>query len=174
MGTTEGDKVLSPYLLRIMDQESVKSTVGEFTRELLEPMEDYFLVEVRATPSREVTVFIDADQGASIDRLAALNRSLYKKVEASGLFGGEGDFSLEVSSPGLEEPLKLLRQYRKNTGRQVEVLQTDGIKQAGVLKAVGESGIVLEVPRGKPKEKLSETVDISFNQIKYTKVRVVF
>ena len=46
----------------------------------------------------------------SIDRLIRYNRKLYRVVEESSLFPG-GDFSLEVSFPGLDEPLKLLRQY---------------------------------------------------------------
>ncbi|MEI9935533.1 MAG: hypothetical protein WDM71_11945 [Ferruginibacter sp.] len=43
----------------------------------------------------------------------------------------DGIFSLEVSSPGIEEPLKILRQYKKNIGRKIEVLLQDETKSEG-------------------------------------------
>lgn len=166
--------MLSPYLLQFMEQDKVIKAIEQHTEDLLKPLADYFLVEVRLIPSNQVMVFIDADHGASIDRLAAVNRSLYKKIEGDGLFGEGGNFSLEVSSPGLDEPLKLYRQYCKNIGREVEVLLTNGIKHTGQLKQAGEETISLEVVHGKKKEKHLQIIDIPFNQIKFTKVRVVF
>lgn len=170
----EGDKVMSPYLFRFMDQEKVIKAVEQFTEDLLAPLQDYFLVDIKVASSHQISVFIDADQGASIDTLATINRSLYKKIEEAALFGEGGNFSLEVSSPGLDEPLKLHRQYVKNIGRQVEVLLNSGIKETGKLKEVAGEGIVLEIVKGTKKQKLSQIVDIPFNQIKFTKVRVVF
>ncbi len=64
------------------------------------------------------------------------NRALYKQIEAEGIFP-DGDFSLEVSSPGLDEPLKLKRQYQKNIGRNVEVTLQDGSKKEGKLLSIG-------------------------------------
>ncbi len=59
-----------------------------------------------------------------------------KQIEEMAMFPA-GDFSLEVSSPGLDEPLKMLRQYRKNIGRQVELTLQDGSKKEGKLLIVG-------------------------------------
>src|SRR5262245_24712260 len=72
-----------------------------------------FLVEVRIKPTNNVKVFVDADTGVNIEKLVQYNRKLHKDIEESGFFI-DGDFSLEVSSPGLDEPLKLHRQYLKN------------------------------------------------------------
>jgi len=91
---------------------------------------DLFLVELRIKPTNNIKVFIDGDQGVSIDKLVHFNRVFYKQLEESGFFPND-DFSLEVSSPGLDEPLKLLRQYRKNIGRNVEVIEKEGIKIEG-------------------------------------------
>ena len=77
-----------------------------------------------------------------------VNRKLYKKLEEAAFFP-DGDFSLEVSSAGLDEPLKLLRQYKKNIGRLVEVQFQDGTQKEGQLMEVNEEGIVLEVATGK-------------------------
>jgi ribosome maturation factor RimP len=94
-------------------------------------------------------------------------------LESSDLFPPD-DFSLEVSSPGLDEPLKLMRQYYKNTGRKVEVLLKDGVKTEGVLKEVTESGIIIEETRGKNKKKEVIEHNLPFDQIKSTKIQIVF
>ena len=94
---------------------------------LLEPLieGDVFLVEIKIKPTNNIKLFLDADSGMSIEKCIHVNRALYKKIEESGLFPN-GDFSLEVSSPGVDEPLKLHRQYIKNIGRSVEATLTDG------------------------------------------------
>src|SRR6202012_5648956 len=114
-----------------MDNGTIK-VVESFIQALLESEQGYFLVDIRIKPTNNVKVFIDGDQGISIEKCVQFNRALYKKIEESGMFP-EGDFSLEVSSPGLDEPLKLLRQYRKNIGTQVELVLQDGEKKEGRL-----------------------------------------
>jgi ribosome maturation factor RimP len=102
-----------------------------------------------------------------------VNRKMYKQIEELGLYP-DGDFSLEVSSPGLDEPLKLHRQYLKNLGRTVEVVRADGTKTEGVLKDVGEASVVVEEVRGKSKKKETVSHMIPFEQIKTTKIQVTF
>jgi len=132
-----------------------------------------FLVEIKVKPTNNFKVFLDADQGLTIERCVKLNRKLYKQIEEGGYFP-EGDFSLEVSSPGLDEPLKMHRQYVKNKGRKIEVITTEGGVIGGVLKEVGETEIVVTEEKGKNKKK--ELVDhtIAFDHIKTTKIQVVF
>jgi len=130
-----------------------------------------FLVEVKIRPGNNVKVFIDADQGVRIDELAQYNRSLYKKIEESNLFPN-GDFSLEVSSPGLDEPFKLHRQYLKNIGRNVEVIRKDGIKTEGKLLNATETEIIVEEERGNKKNKELLQHSISLENIKSTKVQI--
>ncbi len=113
---------------------------------------EYFLVEVKIRPTSNIKVFLDGDAGISIEKCVQYNRALYKKIEEAELFPG-GDFSLEVSSPGLDEPLKLFRQYRKNLGRPVEVVLLDGTRREGVLREVSQDGIIVEETRGKNKKK---------------------
>ena len=155
-----------------MVNETVKTIEG-LVQNILEGEPGYFLVDVRIKPTNNVKVFIDGDQGISIEKCVQVNRALYKKFEETGFFPN-GDFSLEVSSPGLDEPLKLHRQYRKNVGRQVELVFLDGSRVEGRLLEVGEDGIIVEETKGRNKKKEVTNHTFLFDNIKSTKIQVVF
>lgn len=140
---------------------------------LIEGEPEIFLVEIRIKPTNNVKVFLDSDNGMSLDKLIQYNRKLYKDLEENSFFPG-GDFSLEVSSPGLDEPLKLRRQYLKNIGRGVEVTRIDGEKNEGKLLQVGETEIVVEEEKGKGKKKELVQHTIPFDNIKSTKIQIKF
>ena len=140
---------------------------------LIQDEPDVFLVDIRIKPTNNVKVFVDADKGMNIEKLVQYNRRLYKELEESGFFPG-GDFSLEISSPGLDEPLKLYRQYLKNIGRYVEVIKKDGTRVEGKLVSATENEIMLEEERGKNKKKELVLHTILFNDIKTTKIQIKF
>ncbi len=142
-------------------------------RGLIEAEPEVFLVEIRIKPTNNVKVFLDADNGISIDRLIQYNRKLYRDLEENSFFPG-GDFSLEVSSPGLDEPLKLFRQYQKNIGRYLEVLQKDDKKLEGKLIATTETDITIEEEKGKGKKKEIVQHTIPLEQVKAAHVQVKF
>ena len=102
-----------------------------------------FPVEIKISPANDIKVFLDADDGITIEKCTSVNKALYKYIEESGLFP-DGNFSLEVSSPGVDEPLKLHRQYKKNIGRKVEVVMNDGTKIEGKLLSVNDDEIIIE------------------------------
>lgn len=132
-----------------------------------------FLVEIKIKPTNNIKIFLDSDNGISIDKLVQFNRALYKDLEENNMYP-DGNFSLEVSSPGLDEPLKLVRQYRKNMGRFVEVLLNDGVKMEGKLLAVNEDSIIIEEEKGKNKKKELVEHTILFDNIKSTKIQIKF
>jgi ribosome maturation factor RimP len=156
-----------------MSSESQIQALEQKVETLINPEPGFFLVEVRIAPTNNVKVFVDADQGISIDKLVQLNRKLYRDIEENNFFGN-ADFSLEVSSPGLDEPLKIHRQYLKNIGREVEVLLDEGVKKEGKLLTVTEQEIILEEEKGKNKKKEIVQHIIPFNQIKTTKIQIKF
>lgn len=156
-----------------MTIENLISTVSNMLEDILSPHPDMFLVEIKVKPTNNIKVFIDADSGISIEKCINVNRTLYKKMEESGMFPN-GDFSLEVSSPGLDEPLKLFRQYKKNIGRQVEVITKDGQRKEGKMTEVTEEGIVVEEIKGKNKKKEVINHTFLFDHIKTTKIQAVF
>lgn len=156
-----------------MQAEDQIRIIGEKVNSLLANHPSHFLVEVRIKPTNNVKVFIDADEGVILSELIEYNRKLYKQLEESSMFP-DGDFSLEVSSPGLDEPLKLFRQYKKNIGRFVDITLKDSAKKEGKLIDATEDGVVIETETGKGKKKETKQESILFDQIKNTKIQVKF
>jgi ribosome maturation factor RimP len=140
---------------------------------LLSETEDIFLVSVRIKPTNNIKVYLDADAGLSIDKCVKINRAMYRTIEEEGWYP-DGNFSLEVSSPGIDEPLKLIRQYKKNIGRSVEVTMADDTKLQGKLVDVVENSISIEYTEGKNKKAVLITKEIPFSSIKQTIVLISF
>ena len=146
------------------------------------PTGDLFLIEV-VVDSRDpvrIQVVVDSDHTLNIARCAEISRQLSSLIDAEQLITDA--YNLEVSSPGLDQPLKLKRQYSKNVGRRIKVLVEGEEEKQGELLKVGENSILVneEVtsnPNGKPKSNRKigyrETL-IPFDQIRQTKVLVSF
>ena len=147
--------------------------IKEKVQALIGPDTDVFLVEIKIKPTNNIKVYLDGDQGLSIERLVQYNRKLYKQLEEEAMYP-DGDFSLEVSSPGVDEPLKLHRQYVKNCGRFVEVILNDGTKKEGKLVAVNEEAITVEEQKGKGKKMELVTHTLAISDIKTTKIQIKF
>ena len=135
--------------------------------------DDMFIVDITVGAANQILVSVDSDAGISVGECVQISRhvegSLDREVE---------DFSLEVSSPGLSTPLKVLRQYLKNIGREVEVVTNTGEKQKGVLKSADSDGFVLSfVVKGKVngiKVEESKSLTYNFDQIKTVKIIISF
>ena len=156
-----------------MQKEALLDALEQKINTLLEGNSSHFLVEVRIKPTNNIKVFIDADEGIQLSTLIDYNRKLYKILEESGLFPLD-DFSLEVSSPGLDEPLKKRRQYKKNVGRYVHISKNDGGVLEGKLLEADEDGIIVEWESGKGKKKETKTETVLFTDIKTTKIQIKF
>ena len=154
-----------------MTQETQIQAVEKLLLPLLQ--DDIFLVEIKIKPINNIKIYLDADSGLGIEKCIRINRALYKIMEEMGMYPN-GDYSLEVSSPGVEEPLKLLRQYHKNTGRTVEVIKKDNTRQEGKLTEVNEASVTIEYVEGKGKKAETKTVSIPFDDIKQARVLVKF
>jgi ribosome maturation factor RimP len=141
--------------------------------QILEVEPTYFLVSVRIKPTNNIKVFMDGDEGISIEKCVKFNRQLYKLIEENGWYP-EGEFSLELSSPGLGEPLLLYRQYHRNLGRFLELVFNDGTTKEGKLIAVTEADILIETIEGKGKKMVTQQLLIPFNNIKTTTVQIKF
>jgi ribosome maturation factor RimP len=146
----------------------------EKIRSLLEPIlggTDMFVVNIKIKPINNIKIFIDADNGLPISKSAEVNRKLYKLIEAEQMFS-DGDFSLEVSSPGVDEPLVSDRQYIKNIGRTILVTPVEGDEVMGVLKDVKDDVLMVDVKQGKKKEIVQ--VEIPKSTIKKIVVQIIF
>ena len=134
-----------------------------------------FLVDVIVKGHKgpqKVLVVIDSDNGVTIDECAELSRELSKAFDDNGLF--THSYMLEVSTPGLDQPLRLQRQYHKNVGRGVKIVKKEHQILEGKLVEVTEDLIKLEqeVQQGKVKEKVM--VEVPFSEIDKTFVLISF
>jgi ribosome maturation factor RimP len=156
-----------------MTTETSIQAIEVLIEELLKETEDIFLVSVRIKPTNNIKIFLDADSGLSIEKCIKINRSLYKIIEEKQWYP-DGNFSLEVSSPGIEEPLKMLRQYKKNIGRKVEVALLDDTRKEGKLIEANDLAIKIEQTEGKGKKLTVKEIEVPFSEIKQVKVLIVF
>jgi ribosome maturation factor RimP len=130
---------------------------------------DKFVVEVRVKSGNHITVLLDSDTSINIDDCIAVNRHI------ESVFDRETeDYDLVVSSAGIDQPYKMLRQYVKNIGREVEVTLTDKTIFAGKLMAADETGITVYRKTRVKKVETEESRQIPFNEIKHTKEIISF
>lgn len=97
-----------------------------------------FVVDITVSPSNEIEVVIDSDGSVDIDDCAALSRTIEEQLDREA-----EDFELTVTSAGVGQPLKLLRQYRKLIGRPVEAVLRNGVKIIAELRDADENSITL-------------------------------
>lgn len=150
--------------------------IAQMMQQVLEGT-DCFLVSHKVTPTNNYKFYLDADSGFNLEKSIRINRQMRKRIEEAGLYP-EGDYSLEVSSPGIGAPLKLIRQYRNNIGRLLEVTLNDEEKTVheARLTAVEEDQITLEktIKTKKSSPAQIETLVIPFSQIKEAAVCIEF
>lgn len=145
-----------------------KAKVAEIANEKL--TEDQFLVDVTVSPNNEIHVMVDSDSGISINQIVEISRYVESKLDRES-----EDFELSVYSAGLTEPFRLVRQYKKNQGKEIEVLLSSGVKLNGVLVGVSDQEIELEVttrekPEGsKKKELVTRVHHLGYSEIKEAK-----
>jgi ribosome maturation factor RimP len=143
----------------------LRSTIEEYLKN-----SDKYLVEATLQPDDKIVVEIDSDRFVSIDDCIALTKYIESQFDRN-----IEDYELEVGSTGIAQPFKMLRQYKKNIGNEVEILLKERKKYTGILKDAGEDKIVLTIekqvkPEGS-KRKIAQKEDLTFtyNEIKYTK-----
>ncbi len=132
----------------------------------------HFLVEVEVSKHKpwKFTVVVDGDQGITIDDCAALSRALNDLLETQIT----DPYTLEVSTPGLDHPLKLKRQYQKNIGRGLKVMRKDKTIVSGELKESEGEKIVIEAASGQGKKAEVKRIEIPYNEIEKAFVTVSF
>lgn len=130
---------------------------------------DCYLVDLKIRKGQLVQVFVDRDPHITIEDCAWISRNLQQALDKEFPFSEQ--HTLEVSSPGMSEPLKVLRQYRKCVGREVEVLLLSGFKKRGTLLFADEEKIILEeIINGKQKDMAPVQTELPFLNIKSTNV----
>ena len=144
--------------------------IKELTEELFAGTE-FFLVEVQLRTGNRITIFIDGDNHVSIDECRRLSQFLEERLDRE-----KEDFDLTVSSAGLDRPFSLPRQFRKKTGREIDLTTKAGINMTGTIQSADETGFELLPPQPKKLKAGQEIlpVRLSFEEIKTAKEIISF
>ena len=151
-----------------------KEIIQTLTEEWLQGNE-YFLVDINFAADDRIVIEIDHADGVWIEDCAELSRFLQERL------GEElGEYELEVGSAGLGQPFKVAQQYINHIGDTLEVLQADGKKVQGVLKAVDAPSFTITVQEKQKQEgkKRPVLVDVDktyqMDEVKYAKYLLAF
>ncbi|MGF1563799.1 MAG: ribosome assembly cofactor RimP [Flavobacteriales bacterium] len=134
-----------------------------------------FFVEIDVSGANDIRVLVDNDNGVSIGDCVKVSRHLESSFDRD-----TEDFSLNVSSPGADQPLRFARQYMKNVGRDLVVKLADGRKLTGALTAANDAQIELKVREKrriegrKSKEWVEEVFALPYEEINEAKVVISF
>ena len=154
----------------MIDKNIVKNLVEQWLEG-----KDYFLVGIEINSDNKIVVEIDHADGVWIEDCVELSRFIEDHLDRE-----QEDYELEVGSAGLGQPFKVEQQYKNHIGDEVEVLQQDGVKLKGILKAVDGRHFTVTTSEkvkveGKKRPQLQE-VDRAFTMdgVKYCKYLISF
>ncbi|MBI9062710.1 MAG: ribosome assembly cofactor RimP [Marinilabiliaceae bacterium] len=137
--------------------------------------DDMFVVEISVHPGNKIVVVIDSDNGVPISYCIEISRLIESDFDREN-----EDFELEVSSAGIGQAFRVHRQYLKNLGRRVEVLENTGKKVSGKLTSVNDEDFVVEIeemikPEGKKRKELHvHKVGYKYDEVKQVKDIISF
>lgn len=143
--------------------------IREKIKELLHPIADAcgaFVVEVAVKNERGgklIQAFVDTDKGITIGDCAAISRELARALDQTNLV--QTSYRLEVSSPGIDKPVRMLRQFQKNVGRRFNVTYRGGEPLLGTLQNVDGETLEFQTEAG-------EVISIDFSKIIESKVEL--
>lgn len=154
-----------------------KKKIEELALERIAELDkDLFIVEISISASNSIRVEIDSASGnVAIEDCISVSRNIEHNLDRE-----EQDFELQVSSPGLDKPFRVVQQYKKNVGREVKLTPINGDKLEGVLKSADDYGVVIETTRkerleGKKKKvTVVEEHSFAYDAIKETKIIITF
>jgi ribosome maturation factor RimP len=132
--------------------------------------DDQFLVDVTISSGNVIHIMVDCDTAISINQIVEISRFVESNLDREA-----EDFELSVFSAGLTEPFRLIRQYKKNKNKEIEVLLTNGQKLNGLLIGAEDLGIDLEVTKkekvegSKKKELVTKIQHLEYSEIKEAK-----
>jgi ribosome maturation factor RimP len=152
----------------MVTKDAILKVVEEYAN-----LHELFVVEVLVRKDNHVTVYIDSLNGLQLNDCIKLTRYIEEKFDREA-----EDYSLEVSSPGLDYPLRLPQQFQKNLNRKLVIALTNGVSIKGILKSYNKESLEIEYEKiskeGKKKHKEMVIETIPLLSIKEAKVTVVF
>ncbi|HMM12046.1 MAG TPA: ribosome assembly cofactor RimP [Bacteroidales bacterium] len=153
----------------MIDRHLIKNWVTEFLEGT-----DRFVVDVIVKQDDVIMVFLDADSQLTIDHCAQVSRMIESKLDRE-----IHDYELRVSSAGIDHPLTMKRQYKKNINRNVKLELADGSETTGLITAANDEGITIAPIIVKKRNKLKQTEKApeqhyTYDQIKEARIQISF
>lgn len=152
-----------------------RNKIEQLLNGFLAQREDLFLIDLKISAADDITVILDGDDGVSLQDCLDASRAIEFNMDRE-----EHDFSLQVMSAGLSEPLSMPRQYAKNIGRELKLLLNDSSEVEGELGKADDEKITLILRYRKPKEvgkgkmDVVEEKEIPYSEIKKATVVIKF
>lgn len=171
-------RLLTKAFFRTVNHKKImefRKRIEELLNDFLETRKDLFLIDLKISAGDDITVTLDGDNGVSLQDCLDASRAIEFNMDRE-----EHDFSLQVMSAGLSEPLVTQRQFAKNMGREIDVLLNDSSKIEGELAKVDEEKITLVLRYRKPKDigkgkvDVEEEKEIPYSEIKKALVVIKF
>jgi len=152
---------------------NIEKRTAELVEEKIADMPNLFLVDVKMHLNGKLIVLVDGDDGIGIADCVAISRHVGFHLEEENVI--DTPYNLEVSSPGIDTPLTLQRQYAKNIGRTLSIKMDDGAKREGkLLSAAGSEITIEETIKEKGKKAVTVESTIPTDKITETKVLISF
>ena len=153
----------------------MKEQVVRLLDEALSENETIFVVDFSISDSNKIAILLDGDQGMPISECVRISRYIQKELDEDEL-----DYSIDVSSPGIDTPLKSVRQYKKNLKRKLKITTNEDTVFEGTLTEVTEESVTLNwkqrepKPIGKGKHTVEKVEEIKYTEIKEAMVQIIF
>lgn len=152
----------------------MREKVEKLLDEALAEKPSLFLIDMTISEANQIRIVLDGDKGVSVQDCIDVSRAIEHNLDRE-----EQDFSLEVHSAGVSEPLTMVRQYKKNIGRSLQVKTEDETIEAE-LTAATDNAIMLKwkarepKPVGKGKVTVQKEAEVPYNDIVEAKVMIKF
>ncbi|WP_333693126.1 ribosome assembly cofactor RimP [Flavobacterium sp.] len=151
-----------------------KNKVTELLQSALDQKPNLFLIDFTITESNKITIVLDGDNGVTLQDCMDVSRAIEHNIDRD-----EFDFGLDVASAGVSTPLKLVRQYKKNVGRNLKVNTASDVYEAQLVNADDEKITLSWTARepkkvGKGKETVQKEIEIPYSEIKQAVVTITF
>lgn len=153
----------------MIDKELIKGLIDSYLDQ-----NNLFLVAIESDNENNIEVTIESDN-STVELNDCVNLS---GIIEKGMDREKEDFSLTVTSAGLDRPLKVLRQFRKYCGKEVDIVMKSGERFCAVIQSAEESGIGISYEKlvraegRKKKEKTEVKQFISFQDLKSVKPKI--
>ncbi|HET8804122.1 MAG TPA: ribosome assembly cofactor RimP [Aequorivita sp.] len=153
----------------------MREKVAQLLESALEENKSLFLIDLNISEDNQIRVILDGDTGVTVEDCIAISRAIEHNLDRE-----EYDFSLEVMSSGVSEPLTIPRQFKKNIGRTLKVKTKSEEKIEGELISANEENCTLTwsarepKPVGKGKVTVQKEATLPYKDIVEAKVMITF